>query len=55
LSVIISIVGPLSEEDMSFLSASKQTSYLKQFNIEEKGQSLEEVFPWEPPVALDLL
>lgn len=55
LSVIISKIGPLSEEDMSFLSASKQTTYLKQFNIDCESIQFDEIFPYESPDALDLL
>lgn len=40
---------------MAFLSASKQTSYLQQFNIEAEGTPFTDLFPWETPTSLDLL
>jgi serine/threonine protein kinase len=40
---------------MAFLSASKQTSYLEQFNITAPGTPFEEIFTWENEVTLDLL
>jgi serine/threonine protein kinase len=45
----------LTEEDMSFLSASKQTTYLKQFDIEQEGTPFEQTFPWENAHVTDLL
>ena len=44
--MIISRVGPLNEEDMSFLSASKQTQYLKQFDIATASNPVQELLPW---------
>ena len=55
LSVILSTIGPLTEEDMSFLSASKQTQYLKQFDIKDPETSIREQLPWESGDALDLI
>jgi hypothetical protein len=47
--MIISRVGPLSEEDMSFLSASKQTQYLKQFDVGHAANPIHELLPWADP------
>ena len=55
LSVIISKIGPLEEDDMNFLSASKQTAYLKQFNLDCEGIGFKQMFPWESETAIDLL
>lgn len=55
LNIIIQKIGPLTEDDMSFLSASKQSHYLKQFEIDHKGDSFEELFPWAEASAIDLL
>ncbi len=52
--MIISKVGPLTEEDMSFLSASKQTQYLKQFDVDHAATPIESIITWADPVALDL-
>ena len=55
LNIIIHTIGPLTEDDMSFLSASKQSKYLKSFDIKEKGEELSDMLPWENEPALDLL
>ena len=55
LNIIISKIGPLNEEDMSFLSASKQTHYLKQFDIGHESKTMEQTFPYSDPLAVDLL
>ena len=55
LNIIINKIGPLNEEDMAFLSASKQTHYLKQFDITHQSLTLEQYFPSADTHAIDLL